>query len=98
MATLTFKALIYRRRFFVAECLELGIEAEGRSPDEALACLRVETEEYLATLGPDPAVTLAALSSRASHSSAHEKGVLSRRYTVEIHDLNEETLDDASGL
>jgi hypothetical protein len=98
MTTFSFKALIYRRRFFVAECLELGIEAEGRSPDEALACLRVETEDYLATLGPNPSATLAALSSRASHSSAHEKGVLSRRYTVEIHNLYEEIEHDASGL
>jgi hypothetical protein len=86
MTTLTFKAFIRKERFFVAECPELGLTATGLRPEHALACLKAETEEYLASLGNDPAAVLALLRTRSDYDGPRDRGVLTRRYTVELQD------------
>lgn len=89
MSVLLFKALIHRERFYIAECPDLGLEAQGRNPDEALAGLRLATQEYLVTLGDDLATVLATLDTlgKASGMAGQRRaGVLSRRYSVEIDD------------
>ena len=84
MAFHSFKALIHRERFFVAECAELALSAQGRSVEEALAGLRIATEEYLATLGDNVESTLRALDARPITHEQRGKGTIMRRYRVEI--------------
>lgn len=84
MASYTFKAIIRRERFFVAACEELGLEAQGRSVEEAVACLRIETAEYLMSLGGRAAHAIAA---RSHRSGSRSGGVMAQRYTVEIDDM-----------
>jgi predicted RNase H-like HicB family nuclease len=81
MPSYTFKALIRKERFYVAECPELGVEAQGRSVEEALAGLRIATEEYLQSLGAAPHHQIGA---RAHAAAARHGGVLMRRYSVEV--------------
>jgi predicted RNase H-like HicB family nuclease len=80
----SFKAIIHRERFFVAECAELGLTAQGRSVEEALAGLRIATEEYLATLGEHVDATLRMLDARPIPHEQRGKGTLMRRYRVEL--------------
>lgn len=95
MPSYSFKALIRKERFFIAECPELGIEARGRSVDEALACLRIETIDYLATLG---ASALLAFSGASGGSPARRGGVVIRRYTVDLDRITEEHRYDPDDL
>ena len=90
MPSYTFKAYIRRERFFVAECPELGIEAQGRSVEEALACLRLETIEYIESLGEIDIRTIAA---SPNQPSAHRAGVITRRYTIDVPVAQEHTPD-----
>jgi predicted RNase H-like HicB family nuclease len=84
MPSYNFKALVHRERFFIAECAELGLTAQGRSVEEAIASLRITTEEYLLTLGDNIGATLQALDTRPISHEQRGKGVLTRRYRVEL--------------
>ncbi|MDZ4717755.1 MAG: hypothetical protein SH847_04745 [Roseiflexaceae bacterium] len=83
----SFKAIIRKERFFIAECPELGIEARGRSVDEALACLRVETIDYILSLGD---IAVRAIASPAGGSTMRRGGVIIRRYSIDTDSLTEE--------
>jgi hypothetical protein len=89
MPSYSFKALIRKERFFIAECPELGIEARGRSLDEALACLRVETIDYILSLGD---TEVRAIASSAGGSTARRGGVIIRRYSIDTDTIAEERL------
>jgi len=95
MPAYTFKALIRKERWFVAECAELGISAHGRSFDEALAALRIATVDYLTTLG---ALDRRLVVARAASAPARMGGVVSRRYVVELTETTEEGTIDSSTL
>lgn len=84
MTVRTFKAIIRKERFFIAECPELGLEAQGRNVDEAVNGLKLATEEYFESLGGEAALTAYPLPEARQLASDHRTGIMTRRYQVDI--------------
>lgn len=86
MPTIVLTALIHREHGYVAECPELGLSTSGRTVPHALGRLKAESEDYLATLGPDAPMVLAALRRTSSRAQPRHGGVLIHRFTAEFDD------------